>query len=175
MDFKKLAKFAIMAGIIVFVFGVYKYFDAETKAKQLSAPTGNYFETGFNQMAAAEQKQLAQKEAKNFLIIGGIILFIGFAVFASANKPKESDESKKELKTVVHEKINLFSLIMGVIGGVVGLFIAKLMDYTVFQIANESLNVIWMQYTIVIKYTLALLGVVLGIFITASRMRRKLK
>jgi len=49
------------------------------------------------------------------------------------------------------------------VGAAIGLIMAKLMDYTVFQIANESLNIIWDKYTIVIKFALALLGMIIAV------------
>ncbi|MCK4936526.1 MAG: hypothetical protein KAR84_06710, partial [Elusimicrobiales bacterium] len=53
------------------------------------------------------------------------------------------------------ENVNLLSLMVGIVGAAIGLIMAKLMDYTVFQIANNSLTAIWAKYTIVIKYALA--------------------
>ncbi len=61
------------------------------------------------------------------------------------------------------ENINLLSLMIGIVGAAIGLIMAKLMDYTVFQISNESLNIIWVQYTIVIKFALALLGMIIAV------------
>jgi uncharacterized protein YacL len=61
------------------------------------------------------------------------------------------------------ENVNLLSLIIGVVGAAIGLIMAKLMDYTVFQIANESLNIVWDKYTIVIKFALALLGMIIAV------------
>ncbi len=61
------------------------------------------------------------------------------------------------------ENINLLSLMIGIVGAAIGLIMAKLMDYTVFQISNESLNIIWDQYTIVIKFALALLGMIIAV------------
>ncbi|MBU2574335.1 MAG: PIN domain nuclease [Elusimicrobia bacterium] len=63
----------------------------------------------------------------------------------------------------VLESINLFTLIIGIIGAVVGIIISKLMDYTVFQIDSESLNLIWLKYTSIIRYALALLGMMISI------------
>ena len=63
----------------------------------------------------------------------------------------------------VFENVSLFSLIIGVIGAVVGIILAKLLDYTVFQIDNASLNDMWARYNGVIRYSLALLGMMVSI------------
>ncbi len=61
------------------------------------------------------------------------------------------------------ENISLFSLIIGIIGAVVGVIIAKLLDYTVFHIGNASLDHVWNIYNPVIRYALALLGMVVSV------------
>ena len=38
----------------------------------------------------------------------------------------------------VFENVSLFSLIIGIIGAVVGIILSKLLDYTVFQIGNPD-------------------------------------
>ncbi len=63
----------------------------------------------------------------------------------------------------VFENISLFSLIIGIIGAVVGIILSKLLDYTVFQIGNPGFNDIWLKYNIIIRYALALLGVMISI------------
>ena len=63
----------------------------------------------------------------------------------------------------VFENVSLFSLIIGIIGAVVGIILSKLMDYTVFQIGNPDFNDIWLKYTFIIKYALALLGMMISI------------
>lgn len=63
----------------------------------------------------------------------------------------------------VLESVSLFSLIIGIIGAVVGIIISKLLDYTVFQIDSEGLNLIWLKYTSIIRYALALLGMMISI------------
>ena len=63
----------------------------------------------------------------------------------------------------VVESVSLFSLIIGIIGAVVGIIIAKLLDYSVFQIGNASLNDVWATYNPVIRYALALLGMIVSI------------
>jgi len=61
------------------------------------------------------------------------------------------------------ENVKLFTLIVGIMGAVIGIIIAKLFDYTVYQIDNESLNAIWLKYNFILKYILALLGMVISI------------
>ena len=63
----------------------------------------------------------------------------------------------------VFENVSLFSLIIGIIGAVVGIILSKLLDYTVFQIGNPDFNDIWLKYTFIIKYALALLGMMISI------------
>ena len=63
----------------------------------------------------------------------------------------------------VLESISLFSLIIGIIGAVAGIIISKLMDYTVFQIDSDGLNQVWLKYTSIIRYSLALLGMMISI------------
>jgi len=61
------------------------------------------------------------------------------------------------------ENVKLFTLIVGIMGAVIGIIIAKLFDYTVYQIDNDSLNTIWLKYNFILKYILALLGMVISI------------
>ncbi|HAT72689.1 MAG TPA: PIN domain nuclease [Elusimicrobia bacterium] len=63
----------------------------------------------------------------------------------------------------VFENVSLFSLIIGVIGAVVGIILAKLLDYSVFQIGNSTLNDVWATYNPIIRYALALLGMIISI------------
>lgn len=63
----------------------------------------------------------------------------------------------------VLESVSLFSLIVGVIGAVVGIIISKLLDYTVFQVGDTAFNEVWLKYNTIIKYALALLGVMISI------------
>ncbi|MDD2804980.1 MAG: hypothetical protein PHV33_05460 [Elusimicrobiales bacterium] len=63
----------------------------------------------------------------------------------------------------VFESVSLFSLIIGIIGAVAGIIISKLLDYTVFQIGNESFSDLWLRYNIIVRYALALLGMMISI------------
>jgi len=63
----------------------------------------------------------------------------------------------------VFENVSLFFLIIGVIGGVAGIIVSKLLDYTVFQIGNANFNEIWNAYNPIIRYSLALLGMMVSI------------
>ena len=63
----------------------------------------------------------------------------------------------------VLESVSLFSLVIGIIGAVIGVILSKLLDYTVFQIDSVELNTVWAKYTGVIRYALALLGTVISI------------
>jgi uncharacterized protein YacL len=61
------------------------------------------------------------------------------------------------------ENVKLFTLIVGILGAVVGIIIAKLFDYTVYQIDNQSLTDFWNKFHFILKYTLSLLGMVISI------------
>lgn len=63
----------------------------------------------------------------------------------------------------VLESVSLFSLIVGIIGAVVGVIVSKLLDYTVFQVGDANFSDIWLKYNIIIRYALALLGVMISI------------
>lgn len=59
--------------------------------------------------------------------------------------------------------VKLFTLLVGIMGAVIGIIIAKLFDYTVYQIDNDSLTALWAKYNFILKYILALLGMVISI------------
>jgi uncharacterized protein YacL len=63
----------------------------------------------------------------------------------------------------VFESVSLFSLIISIIGGVVGIIISKMLDYTVFQMDNPNINDVWLKYNTIIRYALALLGMIISI------------
>jgi len=63
----------------------------------------------------------------------------------------------------VLESVSLFSLIVGIIGAVVGIIVSKLLDYTVFQVGDANFSDVWLKYNIIIRYALALLGVMISI------------
>ena len=63
----------------------------------------------------------------------------------------------------VFESVSLFSLIIGIIGAVAGIIISKLLDYTVFQIGNDQFSDVWLRYNIIVRYALALLGMMISV------------
>lgn len=63
----------------------------------------------------------------------------------------------------VLENTKLSTLIVGIMGAAVGIIVAKLFDYTVYQIDSDSLSAIWSRFNFILKYVLALLGMVIGI------------
>ena len=63
----------------------------------------------------------------------------------------------------VLESVSLFSLIVGIIGAVVGVIISKLLDYTVFQVGSADFSDVWLKYNPIIRYALALLGVMISV------------
>jgi len=52
---------------------------------------------------------------------------------------------------------------IGIIGAVVGIIISKLLDYTVFQIGNDQFSDVWLRYNIIVRYALALLGMMISV------------
>ncbi len=63
----------------------------------------------------------------------------------------------------VFENVSLFSLIIGIIGAVLGIIISKLLDYTVFQLDNDAFSNLWLRYSLIVRYALALLGMVISV------------
>ncbi len=63
----------------------------------------------------------------------------------------------------VLESVSLFSLVIGIIGAVVGIIISKLLDYTVFQVGDPNINEVWLKYNPIIRYALALLGIMISV------------
>lgn len=63
----------------------------------------------------------------------------------------------------VLENTKLSVLIIGIMGAAVGIIVAKLFDYTVYQIDNDSLSALWSKFNFILKYVLALLGMVIGV------------
>ncbi|MCX5784127.1 MAG: PIN domain nuclease [Elusimicrobia bacterium] len=59
------------------------------------------------------------------------------------------------------ESVSLFYLIVGIIGAALGIIASKLLDYTVFQIENDNFNRIWLMYNGIVRYALALLGMMI--------------
>ncbi len=61
------------------------------------------------------------------------------------------------------ESVDLLSIIVAIVGGAIGIIVAKLTDYTVVQIDNDSLTTFWFKYNIIFRYALALLGMILAV------------
>jgi uncharacterized protein YacL len=61
------------------------------------------------------------------------------------------------------ESMNLLAIIIGFVGAILGIVLSKLVDYSVFQMDNDGLTAIWARYSVVVRYSLALLGTVIAI------------
>lgn len=61
------------------------------------------------------------------------------------------------------ERVHLLTMISGVIGAVLGLISAKFFDYAVFQFGNEGFSDTWQQYNVLVRFTLAWLGMILAV------------
>lgn len=61
------------------------------------------------------------------------------------------------------ESVNLMTLIIGIVGAIFGIILSKLVDYSVFQIDNDSLTMLWTRYSLLGRLSLALLGTVIAV------------
>ncbi|MBI3548670.1 MAG: PIN domain nuclease [Elusimicrobia bacterium] len=61
------------------------------------------------------------------------------------------------------ESINLLSMVFGIMGAAGGIFLSKLLDFTVFQIGNDQLYQVWDRYALLRHFALAMLGTILAI------------
>ncbi|MBI4376647.1 MAG: PIN domain nuclease [Elusimicrobia bacterium] len=60
-------------------------------------------------------------------------------------------------------QVNLLTMISGVLGASLGIIIAKLVDYTVFQMGNEALYSVWDKYAVLRYFAFGALGMILAI------------
>lgn len=60
------------------------------------------------------------------------------------------------------ENIQLFNLAAGAIGCAVGIIAMKLLDYLVFQVGNDALNLVWDRYAALRYFALAALGTIVA-------------
>ncbi|MFA6004380.1 MAG: TRAM domain-containing protein [Elusimicrobiota bacterium] len=60
-------------------------------------------------------------------------------------------------------EINLLTMISGILGASGGIILAKLVDYTVFQMGNESLYRAWDKYSILRYFAFGALGMIVAI------------
>ncbi|MDD5655997.1 MAG: TRAM domain-containing protein [Elusimicrobia bacterium] len=66
------------------------------------------------------------------------------------------------LEYIVGE-INLLTAISAVLGAAGGIIVAKIMDYTVFQMGNERVYHVWDKYAVLRYFALAVLGLIIAI------------
>jgi uncharacterized protein YacL len=64
---------------------------------------------------------------------------------------------------IIIQKIPLDTLIAGIIGTILGLIAAKLLDYTVYLMDNQRIYEIMQNYSILIKVVFAYLGLVIAV------------
>lgn len=60
-------------------------------------------------------------------------------------------------------EINLLTMISGVLGTSVGIIVAKLVDYTVFQMGNEALYASWDKYSVLRYFAFGVLGMIVAV------------
>ncbi len=61
------------------------------------------------------------------------------------------------------EGINLLTMVTAVLGAAAGIILAKLLDYTVYQMGNESLYSAWGKYSVLRYFAMGTLGMVITI------------
>lgn len=61
------------------------------------------------------------------------------------------------------EGVNLLTIISGVLGTSFGIIVAKLIDYTVFQVGNEALWAVWGKYSALRYFAFGVLGMIVAI------------
>jgi len=60
-------------------------------------------------------------------------------------------------------ELNLMTIMFGVLGAAVGIIVARLVDYMVFQIGNEELYRVWDKFAILRFFAFGVLGLVIAI------------
>jgi uncharacterized protein YacL len=60
-------------------------------------------------------------------------------------------------------QISLLTMISGVLGAASGIILAKLIDYTVFQMGNDALYATWDKFSILRYFAFAILGMIIAI------------
>ncbi len=96
MDFKTLAKFIIILGIVILAYGGFQYatnqpeqFDPSKSERSIFGgrdDVGNWLGVETRNQA----RMAKRRSATNIMIVGGIVLFIGIGLSASAKKEKVS-------------------------------------------------------------------------------------
>src|SRR5438477_12838401 len=61
------------------------------------------------------------------------------------------------------EEISLLTMISGVLGTSGGIIVAKLVDYTVFQMGNDALYSAWDKYSALRYFAFATLGLLIAV------------
>ncbi|HVC09406.1 MAG TPA: TRAM domain-containing protein [Elusimicrobiota bacterium] len=64
---------------------------------------------------------------------------------------------------ILVEDLNLLTMISAMLGGALGIIIAKLLDYIVFQIGNDALYAAWDKYSLLRYFALGALGAVVAV------------
>src|SRR5690348_15696210 len=60
-------------------------------------------------------------------------------------------------------EMSLLTIISGIIGASLGIIVAKLCDYMVFQIGNDALYSIWDKYSILRYFAFGALGLIVAV------------
>jgi len=88
MDFKKLAVFIRVLGLIVLGYGGLKWATNQSKPFEAPQETQSWDRYLANQKALVEDSQIerARDGAVKIMIAGGVILFVGFSISSSTKK-----------------------------------------------------------------------------------------
>ena len=96
MDFKKLGQLIAILGIGTLAVGVFIFGSNQPIAYVAPASTGSFFQQSSQMLdrfaeqvdaqSANYKRESKRNDAKKIMIAGGIVLFLGFAISASAKK-----------------------------------------------------------------------------------------
>lgn len=88
MDFKKLATYVVILGVLVLGYGGFQWLSNQPKKINPSQAKGGL--AGFGEALSVQTENLirvgARKKATKIIIAGGIVIFIGAGVYASAKQ-----------------------------------------------------------------------------------------
>ena len=90
MDFKKFSSFIIAAGLAVFLYGAVVFL-ANQPVKAKSENPFEAFGQTFSNIGENISREPRRQEAKKEMLIGGIIVFVGYAMWKSSKSEAKKD------------------------------------------------------------------------------------
>ena len=105
MDFKKLGQLGGLLGAVIFAYGLIVLAANQSRTFKSSIPqTGNFMQDmsrGLDRageqleyMDAEQRRAIKRDDSKKVMIAGGLVLFVGIAIMASAKKTLDALPSK---------------------------------------------------------------------------------